>query len=335
MESSLKMKSDRFVEIYSTLYKKYKWSENDMFLRLSSLIYARNGRSLNLDRFEDMVNYIKSNSSLFSPVRSSGRSVTAAILINNFEDPEEAFDSLISCSKILKENKFGRDIYAVLSAMVILLSGIGEDALMNRMERARNIYNLFKKDHGFITSHDDYPMAFALAGLDISEESIASRVEDFYSRLAALNFKKGSELQRLSQILTAADCDINWAPQKCAGILDAFKEYKMPYYRMNYIQMGTLSLLKGSPGEIFQKVREVYEYLKLNERSKFLMNKHLVAMLASDLVSSEAQEEMGFKNAVELGISSSLQAMVAAQQAAVIAAISAASTTAVISSSSN
>lgn len=335
MDNILKVKTDNYIKIYNELYKKYKWSENDTFLKLASLAYARHNNRLDPLELENIMNHIKSSTGVFSPLRSYGKITISSLLINGFENPREAFDSLLTCCSVLKDAKFGNDIYTAISSLVILLSGVENDRLKLLLSRAGKIYELFKKQHMFLTSHDDYPMVFVLAGLEEDESSIASRVEEFYNRLADCGFKKGNELQRLSQVLTAAGVDIDSSVDRCSRILNSFTELKLPYYRINYIQMGALSLMEGDCSKIAEDVKEVFEYLKAHERSKIFCNIQTITMIASDLVSSEMVNTKGLNSPVESGVSAAVHSMVMAQEAAMIASISAAATVVIASSSSS
>lgn len=73
--------TERYIQIYSVLKERFRWRVSDhSVLMMAASLYVSNKRSFDVERFVELADYIKSESGLFSSLRSESRFMFAAML---------------------------------------------------------------------------------------------------------------------------------------------------------------------------------------------------------------------------------------------------------------
>ncbi|GIO26793.1 DUF4003 family protein [Ornithinibacillus bavariensis] len=310
-----------YLNTYEALKPHIKWKVSDKrIIMMVAAIYILNDEEIQIDRFLSLAEKIKSQSPLFSPLRSHARYTTAAVFDVKLEHPAEEIQSLLDLYERFRSLRFGSGIYTYHAATILLTSG--HEDIEAIIRKAKEIYNGMKQEHTFLTSSSDYPLATLLA-LD-NKPDIINHIEGFYRELNNNGFRKGNDLQFLSHILALGDKEKSTnLISRAVQVFDAFARSKLRAKPIYYPVMGMLALL---PQKEFSMDAVVALYDELNEHKDFKWQKDMNVMLASSIfVSGKLEQE----HVAETSLNTILEAILEAQQVVMIttmAAVTAANT---------
>ena len=307
---------ERYIQIYSELKERYRWKVSDQsVLMMAASLYISNNRSFEIERFTELADYIKSESGLFSPLRSESRFTFSAMLDTRFDKPREKFPDLISAYEELASGGFSKNIYTYIAAMLLITNNT-ED-VKSLTERARGIYKRMREEHWFLTGHSDYPLAVMLAQDERQKDELIARMEELYSKLSQNGFRKGNDLQSMSHILSLHETgSADDLVTKAAEIYDRMKAEGIKPKSMFYPQIALLTFLE----EGFTNLAEIKGlWEQLNAEKPFKWKKDINFMIAVTFVISDQIENSSL---LQANLSTTIETLIQAQQAASIAAIS-------------
>lgn len=323
MENHLQVKVDEFIETFSILKKQYKWSVRDMTLRFIALVYMLSDKTFGKEELNEVAEYIKKNSKWFSYYRGHQKFSTAALLITKFANPQKAFSDLLEYEEKMKTAGFKNSQYLSISAYALLLTCSPEN-VDDRVQKAIELYKGMKKNHYWLTSSDDYPIAVLLSQADAEKDILLSEIETNYDMLHREGFSRSNGLQFLSHLLTFIPGTAQTKAQQTRSIYDRLKQSKFHVSSTYYGILGYLTLLGDLSEQATEEVIEVVQYLKSNKNFKWVY-KDMNVLAATALVANQYIEKISEGNELlETGIGISIETMIAAQTAALIAATSAA-----------
>lgn len=116
-----KSNMERYTQIYSQLRDRFHWKVPDQsVLMMVASLYITNNRNFDIERFNDVSEYIKNESGLFSPLRSQSRFTFAALLDTRFDNPKEMFPLFIAAYDELVSAGFSRNIFTYIAAMLLI-----------------------------------------------------------------------------------------------------------------------------------------------------------------------------------------------------------------------
>lgn len=333
MKESLKRKADVMCDVYSQLYKKYKWKANDVALRFAACVYSQSDKKFQIEQYDRLIKHIKKNTGLFSYFRATLLYSTAAQLICQFDQPEQAFLDLLGCDQILKENGFKATSYRGIAAYALLLT-CSEEVTEPRVRKALAIYKRMKDKHYWLTTTDDYGIAVLLAAEKEDQDNLIARIEANYQRLNQEGFGKSNGLQFLSHLLTFSPEPATELARRAKEVADFLKANKLKVSSMYYGAIGLLVLLGQDCNKALTDLVEMVDYLKANKAFKWYY-KEINVLMISALVGSEYVEELKQKNLGTTSIGIAIEALIAAQTAAMIASVTAATAAASAGSSAH
>jgi hypothetical protein len=315
----MKSNIEQYVQAYQDLQHHMKWKVTDKRILMTiASIYVLNQKPLQVERLLDLSDKIKQKASLFSSLRSNSRFTTAAMLDVKFGNPEEKIQELLDTYDLFREVKFGSGTFTYIAAGILMASE-SENA-KETVNKAKAIYDGMKKEHAFLTSSNDYPLATLLAIED--QPDIIDHIERFYEELSKNGFRKGNDLQFLSHILALSnDVERNVLINRAMHIKDSFQQTPFKVKSMYYPIIGMLALLPQNEYSIDQIV-SMYEELK--QQKDFKWQKDMNVMASASIFVHDKIENTQL---AEASLSTILEAILQAQQAVMIATIVAASTT--------
>ncbi|WP_026677519.1 DUF4003 family protein [Fictibacillus gelatini] len=322
---SILQKVDSYKTIYAELKEKLRWKVTDQrTLMIVASLYVVKDRPFEIQRFLEISDYIKQQVSVFSSLRTE-RFTMAAMLDTRFDDPKEKLNALVELYDRLIEGGFGKGNFTYMAALIMLAEYGKEGLYTDAIKRALAIYQGMKKNHIFLTSKSDYPLAVLLSQLNGEVEDVMARVEEFYDKLAMSGFRKGNDLQFLSHILSVdKETETYVLVERCIQIYELFAQHIRKPKAMHYPEIGLLALLENGAGEV-ETIQHVLK--KLNSEKLFKWHKDLNVIMA---VNFTVSDQMKNSSLMETGIYTTIEAIIQAQQAAMIAVI--ASTSAATSS---
>ncbi|GGC78029.1 hypothetical protein GCM10007216_05710 [Thalassobacillus devorans] len=314
-----------YLDIYNQLRRKMKWTDKKIVMMVAS-VYVTSDREFDIDRYVNLSETIKKEASMFSYLNSPLRYSVAAMLDTRFNDPFRAFSDMMQVYDTMIRSGFNRSQYTYLAAAAILQNHPEAD-LAEKVERAVSIHRLMKKEHPFLTSNDDYPLAALLAQREEEMETLIDQVEYIYRALDQNGFWKGNHLQFLSHMLSL---DEEHFPDELVDrtirASEALKRSEIRFKKLLYPEAGLLAFL----GDEINALNEVLAFKDaLDQEAPFRWQKEMnVKVAVNILVSHQLQEA----TTIQTGLFSTLETMMQAQQAATLAGITA--TTAASSSNS-
>lgn len=186
-------KTKHYISIYAELKTKLKWKvSHDQILMLISSAYIVNKREFDFQRFYDLSSYIKSNIGSFSTLNSHHRFTVASILDIHFQhEAKQTFQTFIDVYNEMVKLGYKRDMFTYLSALILLTGKSETTNQKEQMNMGLAVYQQMKKNHYFLTSTQNVPLA-VLLGENGKGLQALQKAETCYQLLAANGFKKDS-----------------------------------------------------------------------------------------------------------------------------------------------
>ncbi|WP_445430127.1 DUF4003 family protein [Bacillus atrophaeus] len=318
LTSELQNNVNNYISIYTELKKQLKWKiAHEGLLMLTASAYIVNKREFDFRRFYDLSNYIKANVGMFSTLNSHHRFTIASILDIHFQDKaKEQFQAFSDLYEDMLKQGFKRDIFTYLSALIVLTGKSEQKTAKEIMSAASSIYQLMKQQHYFLTSTQNYPFAVMLAGIDKEKTALMEQAESSFQKLSAAGFKKGQNLQFLSQILALhQEKDTDELASRCHEMFRSINElYKKPK-DIHYPDIDLLTFLEEPEKDISTVIETVQ---LLNKEKALKWHKDINFKIAVSLFMGDTIE----KNLIaESGLYAVIETVLQAQQAASTAAI--------------
>jgi len=333
MKDRLRVKASTLMDVYAQLKKEYKWRSNDISLRFTACIYALTGKAFAFKEFDQATKHIKKSTGLFSYFRSSLLYPIAAQLVNNFDDPQQAFAQILEYDKALKANGFKSTSQRGIAAYALLLT-CPHGELESRISRAMKLYKRMKKEHPWLTSANSYGVVVLLAAENQSLDSLLNKMEENYQLLREHGFKRSSGLQLLSHLLTFSPEPGEELSRRCQRIMDFLQTNRLKVSSMYYGAIGLMALLGESCYQGLDDIVEMADYLKENKAFKWYY-KELNLMMICALVANEYVEDQKQQNLGTTSLGIAMEALIAAQTAAMFTVIATTSAATNAGTSSN
>ncbi|KIL52651.1 hypothetical protein KP77_05670 [Jeotgalibacillus alimentarius] len=311
---------ERYVAIYEQLRKKYRWRVNNTSLMMLAGQLVTADTPLEMNKLIALNDTIKKESSQFAYIQSADlRLLISGMLLSKFNNPEQAFEEMMAVYEKLIEVGYSRSPHAYIAAYALYasLEEYTDEEMDRHVARAKSMYTGMKKQHFFLTSHEDYPLSILLAEEEGEEEELLDDMAYYYDQLHIV-LAKGNNRQFLSQILTYGRQDNRQLlVQNTVTWLDDLKTRKIKL-RGNHLPIVGVLALAGTPSALIGEVKEVYD--ELISMKNFKWHKDICFMTAVRFVLQTKVEE---NNVLDVGLASTIESILQAQQAAVLAAVSA------------
>ncbi|WP_152526180.1 DUF4003 family protein [Thalassobacillus devorans] len=167
-----------------------RWTEKKIVMMVTA-VYVTSDRQFDIDCYVKVSETIKQEASMFSYLNSPLRYTVSAMLDTRFDVPIRAFSDMMQIYESMIRSGFNRSQYTYLAAAAIMQDHMENADLMEKVERAVSIHRLMKKEHPFLTSNDDYPLAALLAQREKEMEKLIDQVEYIYRALNQNGYWKG------------------------------------------------------------------------------------------------------------------------------------------------
>ncbi|MCT8137810.1 DUF4003 domain-containing protein [Anaerobacillus sp. CMMVII] len=318
MERGLDQIVNDYTEIYSQLKKKLKWSVSDArSLMLVSSLYIMKGKPFEMERFQNVSEYIKKNVGLFSTLKSSQRFTTAAMLDIRCSNPNDKFHEYLDLYGQLVKGGFRRGPFTYIASLSLLNNDTSTENPEYLIERAMAVYKAMKKEHFFLTGDSDYPLAILLAQLEEPIEELMERIAYFYQELNKNSLRKGNDLQFLSHILSLQkEVEPDFLIERTTSLLDEFKQAGRRIKTVYYPVIGLLALLETSSNNEVKDIMDLYH--RLNSEKLFKRHKDMNFILSVNFI---VKDKLDDASLISTGIQTTIESIIQAQQAAMIAAM--------------
>lgn len=333
MRETLAAACRNFIENRNRIKSAFAW-ESAYIHPVCAAIFTDQGQQADVERMKYCQSILKEETGIFSNFRGNAKLALVSMMAVDC-NPEEKLRKSLQIYNLLKEYFFSGQYLPVASMVIADVapeSRYGEIAA-----RTRNIYNLMKREHPFLTSGEDSVFAALLALSDLTDEQVVQETEDCY-RLLKPEFFSGNAVQSLSHVLALGE---GQAEEKCRRVMELYRGLKERgcRYGTDYelASLGVLALLPAELSCVMADMVEADDFLAQQKgygilgvgRKQRLMH---AGMLVSGVYINESGGRSGnlTMNSAAIGGTISL---IAAQQAAMYAAIAASSAAAANSSS--
>ncbi|MFG6117732.1 MULTISPECIES: DUF4003 family protein [Thalassobacillus] len=306
-----------YLDIYNQLRKKMKWTDKKIVMMVAS-VYVTSDREFAIDRYVNLSETIKKEANMFSYLNSPLRYSVAAMLDTRFDDPFRAFSDMMEVYDAMIRSGFNRSQYTYLAAAAFMQDHTEGADLVEKVERAVSIHRLMKKEHPFLTSNDDYPLAALLTQREEEMEKLIDQVEYIYRALDENGFWKGNHLQFLSHMLAL---DEEHTPdelvERTIRASEALKRSEIRFKKLLYPEAGLLAFL----GDEINALNDVLAFKDaLDQEASFRWQKEMNVKVAVNILVSHKLREA---NTIQTGLFTTLETILQAQQAATLAGITA------------
>ena len=329
MRESLEQLCHEFILNRDAVKSAFPW-ESAYLYPVCATIFCEKGQRADIERMQECRLLVKSNTSAFHDFRGIAQSVTFAMLAAD-RDPEKRLTRALALHDAFRKNFWCSQYLPVASMM--LSETVPEEDYIALATRTREIYDLMRKEHPFLTSSEDSVFAAMLALSKERDTDVILETERCHQRLKKVFFSSNA-VQSLSHVLALTE---GGAEEKCDRTVTLFQSLKEngKRYGTGY-ELATLGVLAHLPVGEGTDTREtlcaVDDFLKTQKGYKgiFGMASTQRLMHAGMIVTIDAS---GGSDTYHAATISGAVSMIAAQQAATVAAVAAA--TAASSSGSN
>lgn len=310
MDEKITALCQSFIENRQVIEKVFKL-ESMYIYPIASNIVTANGIKADEQKLRECKDIIRKNTGIFSSLNGVIATPFAAILSAK-ADPRAAFDKVVSYHSVTK--KYFRDSEYSAYLSILLSDMVSEGRLEDILSRGKEIYELMKKEHPFLTSSEDTPLSGLMAFSEKGNEQLIDDSEKCYELLKT-KFSSKNSIQTVSHILALTNGSCEDKVRRMTELYDMLKEAGKKYG--TYSELATLaavSLIEEDIVKLRDTIVVIDEYLSKQKGYGFwgvdgktrLMH---AAMLTADLYDTSKHSQTA--------ATASALAMVAAQQAAI------------------
>lgn len=315
MRESLEKICKKYIEKRDMINNVLK-GNNSYIVAVCAEMLAENETDVTAGKMTACKEILDSNTGIFSNFKGYAYLPVITMLAVS-DNPEEKMKKTKSIYEILKRYFYGSTYLSLVSA--VLADMVGVEEVEKYAIRGRNIYELMKENHPFLTSAEDSVVAVLMAFSEKSDAELVNDMETSYKLLKS-KFSGGNHIQAVSHVLALTE---GKQEEKCQRVFDMYDEFDRldrrygKYYELNVL--GSLAMLDVDVKELVRDILSVDAFL---EKQKgyggfFGLDKKTRLMHAAMLVCSDYVKD---SNMTTAAMTQTL-VMVAAQQAALCAVL--------------
>ena len=320
MRDELKLFCDEFIQNRDTLKTLFKWDSAYMWPVCGITLTTHNTKA-DQEKLLTCNNLLKASVGAFSTFRGYVRlPIVAQLSMAN--SPKDEMENVLAAYHELKEHYYDSNYLPLAAVCVASLAQKQQYAQI--AARSRELYDLMKKEHPFLTSAEDSIFAVLLSFSHLSNEQLIRKNEECHTILKD-RFGRGNPTQSLSHVLSLYDGDSNTLCQRTFDIYDSLKRAGRSFSRL--YELTILGVLAGEGGDVNSivcDILDVDDYLSKQKGYGFFgLGKQYRLTHAAMIVSSITATGKNVTTTAAASVSSAISIM-AAQQAAICACVMAA-----------
>ncbi len=315
MEEKVLKLCESFIENRDVIKKVFR-GESVFIYPVASNAITSHGEKANEEKLRECKKIIKKNLGSFSYLRGNVMLPFAANLSMK-EDPKAHFDKVTQIYALAKK-QFKRSEYSAQLA-IMLADLVEDDRFEEVINRGKEIYDLMKSQHPFLTNEKDSVLAGLMALSEKGNIELVDDMEKCYD-LLKIKFSHKSSINMISHVLSLTNGS---AREKVTHLIDLYDSLKASGKKFGvYTQLSTLAAVSILDDDI-EKMRDYiieiddflsnqkgYGMLGLDKKTRLMHS----AMLTTDIYDTA-------QNALATSTTSAI-AMAAAQQLAICIVIS-------------
>lgn len=311
------MVNNEYVSLLQKNYDKlmnYKsWTADKRILLMIASHYSAAGRTFSSTTFDAIIGEFKQQTSWLSTLRTNPHLLNciAMMLEEKKEDTSIIVKQFLEDEQILKDAKFKRSPYSYISA--IFLNDNKEQKVIHA-KRAKDLYDAIRKQHPFLTSHEDIPYSVLLSQVDGDPQIQAETMNRYYTELRKYHFPMGDHLQWLSQIMTfKSPTYIEQLVPYVVQIRDELQKREVKIKKEHFPLLGFLAVAGVKTEQMDQFVELYQELLKMKI---FRWYKQMAFSVAIQKVLHDLAD---LTDPLDMTVVTHLQMLIQAEQAVMLA----------------
>lgn len=282
MNPSLQQTCELLVDNKRIFSEAFRWSNDTMNLAAAFLFTAA-GRRADPAALSEAEQILKGETGALSVFRGHIK-VPLLCKMALSGRPKAFLAQTVMLYERLNLSKWQSNEYKALAA-AILCAGGGEGDADNLVLRTREIYDLMKAQHPWLTTGEDMVYAAILAVSGLNVEELAAEAERNYVILKG-SFRSRNAVQSLSHVLAPGEAP---AEEKCARVIRLFEGLKKAgcKYGSSYQLsiLGLLALLDVPEEQLIQEICEAEAFLKPQKGfGNFSIGREMRLMSAAQIV---------------------------------------------------
>ncbi len=206
-------------------------------------LFCAQGKTADAERLKACLKLMRKKSGIFSSFCGQMEMVFACMLSLE-EEPETAMEKALAAHQLLKKEFTGSQF---LPMAAFLLKD--EADVAGLVARGREIYQLMRKEHPFLTSAEDSVFAVLMAFSDKDNQTLVEEMEACYTPLKK-EFRNGDGVQTVSHVLAISEGTPAEKAGKLVALYDALRQSGLKYSR--YYELPTLAALSTMPVDVRQ-----------------------------------------------------------------------------------
>ncbi len=319
MRESLTELCNKFIENRDTLKETFRW-DNAYVWPIAAAMLTSKGITAQGEDLIKCSNVLKESVGVFSNFRGYVRLPMVAKLMASPSPKKKMEEALLAYNK-LKE-LFSSSTYLPLAA--ICITDIAQHNQYETLaQRTREIYDLMKSEHPFLTSAEDSVFAVLLAFSSLSNEQVVRKNEECFTLLKS-SFGGGNATQSLSHVLTLFDASPETSCSRVVEIYNSLRSNGRRYSKYQELTvLGGLACLNVDTNQLVCDIMDADDFLSKQKGYGFFgLSKHQRLMHAAMLVSFDYAGNDA--TVAEASAMHSTICIMAAEQAAICAGVMAA-----------
>lgn len=320
MRPSLETLCRLFIENRDTVKATFAWESSYMHPICAAMITDQ-GMHADKEQLTGCRDLLKEHTGIFSNFRSTAMLSMIGMMVTD-SNPSYKLTSALEVYSKLKEH-FWNNQYLPLASMIV--ASLASPAQYGEIvARTRNMYDLMKGEHPFLTSGEDTIYAALFALKQEADAVLVDEMETCYKILKEHFFSRNA-VQSLSHVLALCNGNATDKCQKTLDLYNALKERGIRYGTdFELATLGVLAMLPVPSEQVLDDLIEVDRYLSEQKGYGFFgFTKKQRLMHAGMLVTSDYVKGSHLMQDTA-SVSAITVALVVAQQAAMCAAIAAA-----------
>ena len=308
-----------YLRTFETLRASKRWSDDVAILRFVALTLTAAGLRDPRTSLDEVASILRTQAGWTSPLKSPLRYAVAAMILRRQLDAARTHAQVEKTVAALREQGLPRRGAApLLAALLLVLHHQGREVPRRDLERMGEIYRRWRDDHFWLTGADDLPAAAIHAMREQPVETLGHEVERAYRKLHDAGFRRGQQLQFVSQILAVDPRGVDASVERFKSCAKALEQGKQRVAPKAYDEIAILALTESDPAALIERV--------LGYRDRLLAlkpkpAKEIALSIATGIALAEDMEKSAGRNVGDLAMARSVQAILDAQQAMMSAAM--------------
>ena len=320
MRDELRLFCDEFIQNRDALKALFKW-ESAYIWPVCGISLTTHNTKANEEKLLKCNDVLKSSVGAFSTFRGYVR-LPMVTQLSMASSPKNEMENVLAAYRELKEHYYDSNYLPLAAVCVATLAQ--KQQYSQIATRSRELYDLMKKEHPFLTSAEDSIFAVLLSFSHLSNDQLIRKNEECHTILKD-KFGRGNPTQSLSHVLSLYDGDSSALCQRTFEIYDSLKRAGRSFSRL--YELTILGVLAGEGNDVNSivcDILDVDDYLSKQKGYGFFgLGKQYRLTHAAMIVSSLTATGKNVTTTTAASISSAISVM-AAQQAALCACVMAA-----------